>query len=417
MPQTLLIVEEALRDLKAHWFEYIKTIVQAATAQNCSVEVACHQTADPAIQSAFSTFPIFRYARYLDNQSRKLPGERYYGFILHSIRSLRALWPLLRQREPYTHIFAPTILVHHLLAWWIILRFHPHRPQHLTLFFVANPGIWDPKRQTATLPRSLFMLRIQRSLLRLFQTQVRQGTVTLAVETQGAKQEFEALTGLNFQLFPHPVPSVPKFERPRAKQSSLLFACYGFARYEKGSDLLKTAVQHIVTQTALSSKFCIQWLDPFRLPDGSVCAPEALSLFPQVRIIDHPLLSDEYQTLLQQTHCMVLPYRNSSYHARVSRIAIEAACLGIPMIYTQGGWLEDVVQEYGVGMGIEDENLDDLIAAIFTMTENYDIFRQQAIDRQTKAQQYFSGATFCQCLLHQNLVTQTATVITRGAVS
>ncbi len=41
MAKRLLVVEEALRDLKAHWFEYIKTIKYAAEKMDwggiCSV--------------------------------------------------------------------------------------------------------------------------------------------------------------------------------------------------------------------------------------------------------------------------------------------------------------------------------------------------------------------------------------------
>ncbi len=403
----ILIVEEALRDLKAHWFEYIKTISKAAESQEWQVQVAAHQDVVPEICQELKVFPLFRYARYLDNQNKKLPGERYYGFLLHSLRCLVVLVPLLKKQPRYQHIFVPTVLIHHLLAWWMIMTFHPQKPEHLTLFFVANPGIWDRNTQKSVLPLSS-LLQIQRFLLRLFQKLVEQKTVTLAVETKGAKREFEELTNLPFQLFPHPVPQLSESNPPSVKLPPSqdlphipTFACYGFARFEKGSDNLKTAIEQILSQQQdIPVQFCIQWVEAFSLPDGSICEPGSLlRQNSQVSIIDRPLQSHDYQSLLRKTDCMILPYRNSSYHARVSRVAIEAVCLGMPLIYTKGGWLEEIISEFGSGIGIKDECTQELTQGIITLRENLAEYTQLAREKREKAQQYFSPENFCQQLL------------------
>lgn len=401
MTKTLLIVEEALRDLKAHWFEYIKTIAQAAEAKGYKVDVACHHDAIPEIRNHFKSYPIFQYARYLNNHTFILPGERYYGFILHSLRNLKVLWPLLGQSDRYTQIFVPTVLVHHLLAWWLVMKLHPNSPEHLTLFFVSNPGVWDTEQQRSHLPKSQ-ILKIQRLLLRWFQPMITEGYVTLAVETKGAKDEFQTLTDLPFQLFPHPVPPIIQSSlSPDDDLSCLRFACYGFARYEKGSDLLKIAIEKSIENEEEFPQFCVQWVDAFSLPDGRICSPERLRQYREVQVIDRPLNAQEYQTVLRKTDCMILPYRNSSYYARLSRIAIESACLGIPMIYTKGGWLEEIASEFGAGIGIQDEDVEDLIRAISQMVSEYAGWRQQAMAKKYVAQQYFSGETFCCQLFNQ----------------
>lgn len=394
----LLIIEEALRDLKAHWFEYIKTIAEESQQKGWFVEVACHQNAASKIQQTFSSLPIFRYARYLDNKNNRLPGDRYYGFILHSIRSLKVLWPLLKQQPQYDAIFLPTVLMHHLLAWWCIMTFHSNRPRHLTLFFVTNPGVWKKQTNSAVLTKSSMLTG---QLLKLFTGKVKQQIVTLAVETQVAKQEFEALTQLPFSLFPHPVSAYST--SITSTQSPLNFACYGFARYEKGSDLLQLAIEKLLKEhPEVTAKFSIQWLDSFTLPNGSTCEiRNLLKSHPNVRIVDRAMMPEEYQRLLQQTSCMILPYRNSSYYARVSRVAIEAAYQGIPMIYTRGGWLEEAVSNYGSGIGIQDESLEDLVEAIITMATTYDSYRQKAIKNSAVAKQYFSADTFCKQLLDE----------------
>lgn len=166
---------------------------------------------------------------------------------------------------------------------------------------------------------------------------------------------------------------------------------------------MKTALEQLLkAQPDLNAQFRIQWTDPFGMPDGSLCEPGLfLTNHPQVSIIDRPLLTEDYQSLLYTTHCMTLPYRNSSYHARVSRVAFEAVCLGIPLIYTQGGWLEETVVEFGAGIGIEDENKDELMAAIKTMLSEYATYYTSALTKQERAKQYFSGENFCQILFKQ----------------
>ena len=414
MSEKILIVEESLRDLKAHWFEYIKTINTAAKANNWQVDVASHRDVAPEIKKQLSIFPLFDRAYYLDNNKKKLPGWRYYGFILHSLHCLKVLFPFLNRQPRYDEIFVPTVLLHHLIAWWAIASFHPLAPKHITLFFVTNPGVWHRDKQRAILPKSA---RLQGWLLKLFSNSIKQGKVTLAVETRGAKREFERLAGVPFRLLPHPV---PEFDLKSTNDKALNFACYGFARYEKGSDLFKKAITRILNrQPNFEAQFRLQWVEPFTLPNGVICHPdrEFCQHF-QVSIIDRPLPSQDYQTLLQATKCMVLPYRNSSYHARVSRVAIEAIFLGIPVIYTKGGWLEEVVTGFGAGIGIEDENVSDLVAAIELMSVNYSCYRQQAIAKIPAARRYFSSQNFFNLLVSRShFIQQPATVTSYSSIS
>lgn len=398
MSKKLLIVEESLKDLTAHWFEYINTIKTAAEADSWQVDVACHKDVITQVKERLSLFPIFHHAYYLDHKIKKIPGFRYYGFILHSLRCLKVLWPFLQQRSRYDHIFLPTVFTHHLIAWWIISQFHPRKPKYLTLLFLTNPGVWNREQTTSYLPKSSLL---QGLLLKAFTRLSINNNVTFAVQTQGAKQEFETLTALEFKLLPQPVPILDINPSP----SQLFnFACYGFARYEKGSDVLKQAISKLLSQQPkFNARFRIQWVNSFTLPDGSICQLEpSFCQQQQVEIINHSLLTEDYQKLLQDTRCMILPYRNSSYYARDSRIAIEAVCLGIPVIYTKGGWLEEVVREFGAGIGIEDEKSDELVAAIVLMFNNFQDYQQQASSKKETARQYFSGENFCQMLLGES---------------
>lgn len=390
----LLIVEESLRDLKAHWFSYIRTIARTATANGLTVDVACNQKAHPEIVNSFRSFPVFKHSVYLSQRKRTLPGERYYSFILHSARTLRVLWPLLRKQQRYDEVFVPTVLVQHLLAWWLVTTFHPNRPRRVTLFFVATPGVWDQQTGKAVMPRSSVLMKM---LLRLFKGKLKQGRIRLGVETKAAEQEFRALTGLPFHLFPHPVEFSPITSAPTG---GFKFCCYGFARHEKGSDLLAAAIDRITASKKFPEiTFRIQWLTPFKMPDGSECGPDQLRGNDRVEIINQALNESEYFDLLKDTDCMLLPYRNSSYHSRLSRVAIEAAILGIPMVYTKGGWLEEIATGFGSGAGMQDGSVDGLVDAIGEIAANLDEFKLKASQRSSDARAYYSGQRFIDTLL------------------
>ncbi|MEI9919960.1 MAG: glycosyltransferase [Bacteroidota bacterium] len=393
MLKRLLIIEEALRDRKAHWFSYIKTIARAAADRGMKVDVACNFKADTDIISAFNSFPIFGHSVYLDQHRRKLPGERFYSFILHSYRMLKALWPLLKKGETYDEIFVPTVLVQHLLAWWVIMNFHSNRPRRLTLFFVATPGVWNEDLSKSEFPRSSILMRF---LLRRFR---RRKDVRLGVETTSALKEYESMTDLKFTLFPHPV-EFDVSPAPVPNSLCLEFCCYGFARHEKGSDLLASAVNSIEAAHMVPGiHFRVQWIDTFRMPDGADCGPDNLKNNKRVTLITHALNENEYLEELKNTTCMLLPYRNSSYHSRLSRVAIEAAFLGIPMIYTKGGWLEEHVVEYGAGIGIKDGSVDELVNAIETMAAHINEYKKTAVMKMSAARDYYSGHRFVDILL------------------
>lgn len=400
MTKRLLIAEEALRDLKAHWYEYIKTINDEFITEGWNVDVACHHNAEDTVTRTFSAFPVFKVSRYLGDFTYKLPLERYYSFLTHSIRVITKMWPLLNRHKKYNQIFVPTVLQHHLIAWWIIMNFHPVKPDHLTLFFVTNPGVWVEKKKKPVLTGSA---KIIGKLIGLFGKLEKKGQVTLAVETKGAMKEFTTISGLTFKLFPHPVPIEEKEINRKElseKDPAVHFACLGFARYEKGSDQLKVALEKLIQSRVEGWKFTIQWTDPFMLPDGQECAPgELLEHSQQVEIVDKPLDSDEYRSLLENVDCMVLPYRNSSYYARLSRILVEAVCLGIPIIYTKSGWMEETVLEYGSGKGIEDGDYLALADAITELSDNYSFYKVQAKKNAKKAINYFSANNFVKSLL------------------
>ena len=95
---------------------------------------------------------------------------------------------------------------------------------------------------------------------------------------------------------------------------------------------------------------------------------------------------------------MVLPYRRALYHSQISGVAVEAACAGIPMIYTADTWLSDFVGEQGAGIAVADGDVKGLADAIRTMATNYPAYKALAVERSAIARARNSPEEFARVL-------------------
>jgi glycosyltransferase involved in cell wall biosynthesis len=195
----------------------------------------------------------------------------------------------------------------------------------------------------------------------------------------------------------------------------------GFARYEKGSDLMQAAIR-LVLQKAETLKleklksldagrstldsyascsplpalrFVLQWPEDFDLPDGRRCGPNPdLLKDERVKFSKDLLTGEAYWDFLQQADVIVLPYRSESYRARVSRVAIEAAMLGKPMVYTKGTWISEVVAMGGAGVAIAEETPQSLAEAIQMAIGDLDTLQSEAERGVARVRNFYSVSSF-----------------------
>jgi glycosyltransferase involved in cell wall biosynthesis len=280
-----LIVEDALRDRRGHWVEYVSTFVSGLKELGDAVTVLCDRKAEAFIMEQTGARPVLpesiwhrmgdgagalrRYAR--------VPGHAWATFVamrrifkelnhgLHGLtrmgnvqgdaqrtsagaafsspstsklardsentsptrgvsgpasslpatsHSLRATvpealtpatsYPLPATSIPLNWIFVPTVLVHHLLGWWMLLRtssvprdsrlvlFFPNLPIHLD---DAGRAFWNGGPTTKLMAWLLAQLR----------KEVESGWVVLGVETHAMRLALESLIGMRVTYLPHPV--------------------------------------------------------------------------------------------------------------------------------------------------------------------------------------------------------------------
>jgi hypothetical protein len=267
------------------------------------------------------------------------------------------------------------------------------------LLFVQGQGEYAGPRRPALFVRNAGS-RLMKLALRMMQEHVASGRVVLATETAAMKAEYERFSGLPFRLFPHPA-SIGQSREAGAAGPELTFVSPGFARHEKGSDVLQDAIVELFRATPeLPARFILQWLHPFKTPDGLTVSPAGeLLQNPRVQVIDRKIESEEYARLLHRSDFVVLPYRPDSYHARVSRVAIEASCMGKPLLVSKDTWLEDHVHQFGAGLTFRSDSVSDLIASIREATASHSELTRQARSRAADARDYYSVRSFRETLL------------------
>jgi hypothetical protein len=280
-----LIVEDALRDRKGHWLEYISTFVRGLRALGDEVTVLCDRKAERFILEQMGARPVLpesiwhrmgdgagalkRYlrvpghaavtflamrkvfrgfnhgllgltrmgkaqvnaqgtyagdafsnpftsklARDCENTSPTRSASGPASFLPATSHSLRATvpesltpatsYPLPATSIPPDWIFVPTVLVHHLLGWWLLLKTGSVPSESRVLLFFPNLPIrlddmgfahWNAGPTT----------KLMAWLFASFRTEVESGRVVLGVETHAMRRALEALIQMPVVYLPHPV--------------------------------------------------------------------------------------------------------------------------------------------------------------------------------------------------------------------
>ena len=358
----ILVTEEALQTGVGHWPNYIGGLARGFRDAGDEVDVLVHREASAVVVEAVGGKPWFSRNCWLDARS-----QGAWGGIVHNLRFRAELKRWMRTRPPYDWICALTMRLQHLLAYALLSRAGGiASTTRFLLLFVQGFGRYVGPGDPTVFPGSP-SIRLARLCFRWLAPAVRSGRVVLAAETEGMREEIQRFTGLPVALFPHPVPPPP----PRggmtpADDGIVTISCPGFARHEKGSDLLQAAIKRILASPEGGGyRFIVQWPEPFPMPDGTLLGidPE-LARDPRIEWLNSSLDADAYEALLARSDLVILPYRRESYHHRVSRVAIEAASRGIPMIYTKGTWSGSIAEIAGAGVAIAEETMDAVVVAI-----------------------------------------------------
>jgi glycosyltransferase involved in cell wall biosynthesis len=267
----------------------------------------------------------------------------------------------------------------HLLAYTFLARSGQiPAVSRCLLLFVQGFGVYAGPDQPVDFPASASN-RLARWCFRRLRRHVADGNIVLAAETEAMREELALFSGLPVVLFPHPV-QVQPLQASAQQARPITITCPGFARYEKGNDLLLEACRLLWAETGFETVHVMcQWPEPFALPDGLMLTPAPdLVADPRFELINENLDEQAYHALLARTDLIVLPYRRESYHNRVSRVAIEAAIHGLPLLPMRGTWAEELSALAGGSDVIEDESAEAIADGLVSALRMLDTLKQQA---------------------------------------
>lgn len=395
MSQHWLIVEDALKNRKGHWLEYVLTFREGLAALGHEVTVLAERSAEKHIaelDGVQCVLPTSIWERMGDGAGRM---SRYARVPSHGWKTYRTLSHWFSTNASPDIVFVPTVLVHHLLGWWRLYQSTLRKTDsRLLLFFPNTPLTLDVQTGLGVLGSDP-TARLFDWLIKQFAEGVDSGKVILGVETNAMREAMTNATGVPFTYLPHPVRGSSELADRSTSDAPLHFGCYGAARHEKGSDLLQNAIRsHLERHPESESKFSIQWLEDFCDEQGKrITIDEGLALDPRVSYIREYFREGGYEDQLLSTDVMLLPYREP-YRYRVSRVVIESIVQGMPVVATRQTTLWEQAEEFGVGLPCELNDSNSLAQAIQQIEINPGQFLNLAKDRASLAQRHFSVENF-----------------------
>ncbi len=398
----ILITEEALETGKGHWPSYIGDLAAGFRAAGDEVTVLTHRRASAAVLERVGGTPWYSRNCWLDRRSQ---GK--VGGLLHNWHFYRETVKHLRAARPYDRVLALTMRLQHLLAFAALVRSSAiPASTRFVLLFVQGFGVYAGPGRVTVFPGGV-ATRLARAAFRRMAPAVKAGRVVLAAETGGMRDELKRFTGLPAVLFPHPVHLPGEDDQTGSAETMesgvLTVTCPGFARHEKGSDLLQEAILRILDGPLRRRfRFILQWPEPFDLPDGRNLAPDPrLVSDQQVEWRNESLDVEAYAALLRRSDFVILPYRAGSYHQRLSRVAIEAAGAGIPLIYSADTWTGEVAALTGAGVRIAVESAEQIVTALVEVSERAEELKETARRHARKVREFHSTAMFRKLLVEE----------------
>jgi glycosyltransferase involved in cell wall biosynthesis len=395
----ILLTEEALQTQEGHFLNYLTGITRGLREAGDTVDLLAHCSASPEVSAETEAIPWFRRNCRTDPRSQGLGG-----FVTHNYSTYRDLAYWLRKHPGYDWLLNLATRRQQLMAFTALAYNKQVMPGgRLLLLFVLGFGLYSGAGSAALFRKDPSTL-ICRLLLWCLGPAVKSGRVVLAAETREMQRELGLFCGLPIQYLPHPIDWADEAEvlshgatqRELSGRDRFVVTCPGFARFEKGSDLLLEAIRELERRKISGDYFFImQWLKPFASDDGKMHAPDVgMESRGGGKFIGEPMDSKGYRSMLERSDAVILPYRAESYHNRVSRVAIEAAALGIPLIYTKGTWIEEVAQIAEVGIPIESESMEAIIDALNTARSRCNELSAKAKMAAEKIQEFYSTRQF-----------------------
>lgn len=364
VPRRLIIIDPGLVDTIGHCIQYDEALLDVATAHGLCAIVLTHRKFNGPVADGCSFLPTFSasfWGEKLALNARLFRLPRTAVIYAECVKALRA-----NNFGPGDLTFCHMVAHRNLLPLALLaagLRSHA-RPR-MVLLFRYPISFCKPERLAAKL--SVWLLR----------RAYRSGTLRVATDSARLARDYEEWFGIPFEVFPipHTQPSTATADsRPRR----LRIGSLGNPRRDKGFDELVDALLLLAKHPLTSDvEFIIQTGSPERRCQPSLQRLREAGLA-SVTLIERPLSSTEYGTLLSSLDIVVIPYQQEDYRSRTSGVFVEAVAAGKPVIVTASTWMADELRKWGAGIVIPTLSSAALAQALVETVERFSALWAQA---------------------------------------
>lgn len=364
MRTTLYILDQGLKGVGGHYFEYVRSIQAAAALEGIDTIIGCHATAAGGKLALGALHPI-----YSDDVWATLPGETYDSPVnlrgvserfVAETRNLLTRFP----PKPGDTIFMPNIAKPHLMAAALLAEEYASQGVRLCYMF--------------RYPSGFFLGGVAEEAFRRLEAAAASGLIFLCTDSHRLADELSALCPIPFTVVP--IPHTDHVSRSRTDERTpppLHLVSLGNARGEKGIRDIHDAIRLSASKPwANDVRFSIQINEPYEAED--VAAALLKDADPRVTLISDALDSDAYYQLLADADVVLTPYHRNIYRDRTSGVFLEALLAGKLTICTKDTWMHDLLVKHGGGIAVEDRSPEAICRAIGDILQRYAHFSDNA---------------------------------------
>jgi glycosyltransferase involved in cell wall biosynthesis len=365
MTKTLFILDPGLKDFMGHYFEYVRSIAEAAIHRGLTCTVLSHKMAAQFTGLPFDVHPI-----YSADIWAILSGADY-----NAPDNLRAVSELFVSQTADVLsetsinegdiIFLPNVARAHMLGAAALAE--KYGPAGARLHFLLR------------YPHPFYDGDIAAGAFRRLESAASVFAVKLCTDSHRLADDLAFLTSLPIAVFPipHTDHTIRQGEAP-VPRSVVHFVGLGNARGEKGLREIFEAVRKSAFEP-WADRVCFT----LQINDPSPDIVDEISVFRQnpdsrVTLLDHVLNTDEYYGLLETADAVLVPYHHNIYRERTSGVFLEAVTAAKITVCTDDTWMSDMLCMYGAGFAIPDCSAADLCSAIGAIVRNLDSFQSRA---------------------------------------
>lgn len=362
----VIYADAALRDNTGHHANACRHIVGELRRRGYLVEVLGNRDMDPVLSTELDAIPHFQHYPYaVLNQFPRFSqwlGRSSFLFDLDSA------W----RKRPANFLILNSVLPAQFEATGQWLRAFGTMPPPVAMEFgtpsgTSSSGFFAPFAPLYRKAAKAFRgLPPHRYFLYAFD--------------QSASDEYAKLLDLPVAVLP-PVHSsiAPARMRRRTPDGRITIGILGHQREEKGFDLLPDIVSGIRAHD-IPVRILIHDGDP-TARDTTRKIQILAAVGSDMEFEHKPADQIYWQSLLDRTDLMILPYDPIRYLASYSAVALEAVSAGIPMVVPQNTTMESLAQEYqGKATTFSQWDATSVVQAIQQAVDHFDIIAQTAFE-------------------------------------